>query len=169
MKLVATTRSSEEGHRDLRMVNQDEQVGTYLLLFIAMMGCLPKVGYAVPAVNWCYSNVSNKWYRAIELNGGAEAVSSLISGLLLGVEVTAWLIAVSGVTSLLSLYVKAVLTSIEHLTRTIYLNVTYLAGDEEEGRSNLVANPQKWNGAAEVLICTSNSFSCLYVDQPPLA
>ncbi|CAM9806022.1 unnamed protein product [Scytosiphon promiscuus] len=31
MKLVATTRSSEEGHRDLRMVNQDEQV--YLLSF----------------------------------------------------------------------------------------------------------------------------------------
>lgn len=26
MKLVATTRSSEEGHRDLRMVNHDEQV-----------------------------------------------------------------------------------------------------------------------------------------------
>lgn len=26
MKLVATTRSSEEGHRDLRMVNQEDQV-----------------------------------------------------------------------------------------------------------------------------------------------
>ncbi|CAN0270425.1 unnamed protein product, partial [Ectocarpus fasciculatus] len=38
MKLVATTRSSEEGHRDLRMVNQDNQArilgGVYLLSFV---------------------------------------------------------------------------------------------------------------------------------------
>ncbi len=40
MKLVATTRSSEEGHRDLRMVNQDNQVSEVVGSFPFPPPCL---------------------------------------------------------------------------------------------------------------------------------
>lgn len=34
VKLVATTRSSEEGHKDLRMVNEDNQASCFCLFIV---------------------------------------------------------------------------------------------------------------------------------------